>query len=290
MMAGKDPNARGSVFENEKTLFIGNLPEHVYENDLTLFFKSKGFEVSKIRIQYDPVTNQSRRFGFLNFKSEEEANKCLEACKNTEIGGRQITLSRKKDNIERDSQANLHVKNLPESLTQKDLEILFKDFGTIITCKLELSQDNKSRGFGYVQFSQQSEANEAMQKMNGYEVDGKKLSVTVLTRRNDRPEVMDNFTNLYVSNLPDNLTDEEFLQIFTPFGEIQNSKYNREKRCGYVKYYNHSQAQEAIDSLNQKKQFNGNCIFVQKHISAVQNQMMTGPMVQNIGQQMKKNY
>jgi RNA recognition motif-containing protein len=57
-----------------------------------------------------------------------------------------------------------------------------------------------------------------------------------------------------------------------------------------VKFHNHSQAQAAIEALHQKKEFNGNCIFVQKHIYASQNQIMTGPSVQNIGDQMKKNY
>lgn len=111
-----------------------------------------------------------------------------------------------------------------------------------------------------------------------------------MARRDQRPEVADYFTNLYVSNLPRNLSDEEFKAIFSPFGEIQNCKYSAEKGSGFVKYHNHNQAQAAIDGLHQRKEFDGNCIFVQKHIYANQNQMMTGPTAQNIGEQMKKNY
>jgi RNA recognition motif-containing protein len=113
------------TFENEKTLYIGNLAENTFENDLYKFFESKGHKVSNCKVVIDGTTMQHRHFGYLNFKTEEDALSCLEACKNMEINGRQITLSRKKDGFDLDTQANLHVKNLPDNLTQNQLHDLF---------------------------------------------------------------------------------------------------------------------------------------------------------------------
>lgn len=64
----------------------------------------------------DNITRKSKRYGYLNFKTEAEALKCLEEMNNKELNGRPIILSKKKDQ-EYDSQANLLVKNLPETYT-----------------------------------------------------------------------------------------------------------------------------------------------------------------------------
>jgi RNA recognition motif-containing protein len=56
--------------------------------------------------------------------------------------------------------------------------------------------------------------------MNGFKQDNKELQVTIFTKRNEREEVQDKFSNLYVSNLPTGLTEDEFRELFAPFGEI----------------------------------------------------------------------
>lgn len=131
-------------------------------------------------------------------------------------------MSKKKEkDSEFDAQANLLVKNLPESMTQNDLNQLFSKHGTIASCKLETTHDNKSRMFGYVQFDKAEAATAAIAALNGSKVEDKEIQVTVLTKRNDREEVQDQFSNLYVFNLPENLNEEQFKAIFAPIGEIQ---------------------------------------------------------------------
>ena len=154
----------------------------------------------------DQSSRKSRCFGYINFYQAEEAKRCLEEMNNTNIDGRQIVLNHKKSS-DFDSNANVLVKNLPESMTQQDLTELFKQHGEIISCKLELGPDNKSRGFGYVQFAKAEDAASAIQKLSGSNVQGKVLNLTVLTKRTDREETIDNFSNLYVSNIPSDWND-----------------------------------------------------------------------------------
>lgn len=106
-------------------------------------------------------------------------------------------------------------------MTQNDLNQLFSKHGTIASCKLETTHDNKSRMFGYVQFEKAEAATAAIAALNGSKVEDKEIQVTVLTKRNDREEVQDQFSNLYVFNLPENLNEEQFKAIFAPIGEIQ---------------------------------------------------------------------
>jgi RNA recognition motif-containing protein len=102
------------------------------------------------------------------------------------------------------------VKNLPENFTQSELNELFSKFGKIQSCKLEIFSDNKSKGFGYVQYVKVEDAQSAIESLNGSKVGDKEILVTVFTKKNEREEAPDKFSNLYVSNLPTNLSEDEF--------------------------------------------------------------------------------
>lgn len=131
------PKAAPVHFENNKTLYIGNLGENTFDGELYKFFSNNGHQVANCRVIIDTTTKKSKRFGYLNFKSEEEAIACLEKMNNMELGGRPIILNKKKES-EFDSQANLLVKNIPDSTTQVQLNELFSQFGVIVSCKVEM--------------------------------------------------------------------------------------------------------------------------------------------------------
>ena len=72
--------------------------------------------------------------------------------------------------------ANLFVFHLPNNLKDSDLYHIFKKFGNILSYRV-MTKDGKSRGFGFVNFDNTRSANEAIEEMNGYEIQGKKLKV-----------------------------------------------------------------------------------------------------------------
>lgn len=72
----------------------------------------------------------------------------------------------------------VYVGNLPWSVTKEKLEELFKEFGNIeeavvITDKFS----GRSKGFGFVTYSEDASADQAIEKMNEKEVEGRKLKV-----------------------------------------------------------------------------------------------------------------
>jgi RNA recognition motif-containing protein len=153
LSGGNPMQKQGSKFENEKTLIISNLADNTFENDLYKFFQSSGHNIIKCKVMIDFQTSKPKGFGYLNFRSEEEAVNCLNAMNNSVISGKTIQLSRKRDkDTEFEREANLLVKNLPENLTSNELNELFAKHGHVLSCKIEIGPDNKSRMFGYVQF------------------------------------------------------------------------------------------------------------------------------------------
>ena len=161
----------------------------------------------------DNTTNKSRLFGYLNFATPAEATRCLTEMSNATIDSKQIILNKKKE-ADFDTSANLLVKSLPADMTQGQLSDLFKPFGEIVSCKLEMMADNKSREFGYVQFKNAADAKTAMDKLNGSTHGNKTIVVEVHQKKSERVGASDNFLNLYISNLAENTTEAQIREVF----------------------------------------------------------------------------
>jgi hypothetical protein len=66
---------------------------------------------------------------------------------------------------------NLFVFHLPNEITNWDLYLLFRKYGTILSVHIMISKTTGlSRGFGFVSYSAKDEALAAMEGMNGYRV------------------------------------------------------------------------------------------------------------------------
>lgn len=73
------------------TVYIGNLPPDVTEEDLQDIFRQFG-EVLGVRLVMDKGTGQSRRFGFIDMASNEEAEAAIDALNECEIEGFELTV------------------------------------------------------------------------------------------------------------------------------------------------------------------------------------------------------
>ena len=66
---------------------------------------------------------------------------------------------------------NLFVFHLPNELTNWDLYLLFRKFGTIVSVHTMINKNTGlSRGFGFVSFSIEDEAIAAVRSMDGFRV------------------------------------------------------------------------------------------------------------------------
>ncbi|MFC0775112.1 RNA recognition motif domain-containing protein [Terrimonas alba] len=83
---------------------------------------------------------------------------------------------------------NMYVSNLGFHITADDLRKLFEPFGLVISVKIILDQaTGNSRGFGFVKMESGTEASLAMNKLNGKEMEGRFISISVAREREERP-------------------------------------------------------------------------------------------------------
>lgn len=72
----------------------------------------------------------------------------------------------------------LFIGSLPYSATQKQLEELFAQAGTVESATVILDRETgQSKGFGFVEMSSDEEAAAAITKFNGYNLDGRAIVV-----------------------------------------------------------------------------------------------------------------
>jgi cold-inducible RNA-binding protein len=76
------------------------------------------------------------------------------------------------------SNSKLYVGNLSFSVDETSLQQMFSEFGSVTSAKIIMDRDSgRSKGFGFVEMSSAAEAQAAIQKMNGHEVEGRALTV-----------------------------------------------------------------------------------------------------------------
>jgi RNA recognition motif-containing protein len=75
-----------------KRLFVGSLPYSITDEGLRELFAAHG-EVVSAKVIIDRESGRSKGFGFVEFGSDEEADKAIKALNNSEIDGRTIVVN-----------------------------------------------------------------------------------------------------------------------------------------------------------------------------------------------------
>merc|ERR1719495_2084410 len=146
---------------------------------------------------------KSKGFGFVSFESPEEAMNACEELNGQDLDGKTVFVGRAQKKAERQAElkkkfealkmerlnryqgVNLYVKNLDDTIDDDKLRQEFAPFGTITSAKV-MSEEGRSKGFGFVCFSSPEEATKAVTEMNGRIIVSKPLYVALAQRKEDR--------------------------------------------------------------------------------------------------------
>jgi RNA recognition motif-containing protein len=83
--------------------------------------------------------------------------------------------------------SKLYVGNLPFAGTAQDLEALFGQVGTVSVVEIIFDKfTGRSRGFAFVTMSSPEEAQKAVEKFHGFEMEGRALAVNIARPREER--------------------------------------------------------------------------------------------------------
>lgn len=81
----------------------------------------------------------------------------------------------------------LFVGGLPYSVTEPQLQELFSQAGNVVSCKIIIDRySGRSKGFGFVEFETDEEAENAIKMFNDYDMEGRKIAVNVARPMEER--------------------------------------------------------------------------------------------------------
>ncbi|CAF0867245.1 unnamed protein product [Rotaria sordida] len=182
-------------------IFIKNFGDQLDEEKLRELFSKHG-KILSFKIENDE-SGHSKGFGFCSFENPEEAEEAVQALNGYSIGDKQLYVGRfqkknerlseikRKKDLQRQERmnkyqgVNLYIKNLDDTIDDERLKKEFSKFGTITSAKV-MSENGRSKGFGFVCFSAPDEATKAVTEMNGSIVGSKPLYVALAQRKEER--------------------------------------------------------------------------------------------------------
>jgi RNA recognition motif-containing protein len=83
---------------------------------------------------------------------------------------------------------NIYVGNLPYSVTDADLRETFSPYGDVSSVQLISDKfTGESKGFGFVEMSNNSQADAAIKGLNGSNLKGRNITVNQAKPKGDRP-------------------------------------------------------------------------------------------------------
>lgn len=243
------------------SLYVGDLHPDVTEAMLFEKFSTAGHVLS-IRVCRDMITRRSLGYAYVNFQQPTDAERAIDTMNFDTIKGRPIRImwSQRDPSLRKSGIGNIFIKNLDKSIDNKALYDTFSAFGNILSCKIAMDEHG-SKGYGFVHFETEEAALNAIEKVNGMLLNGKKVFVGKFMTRRERMEILGDkakkFTNVYIKNFTDNIDEEKMRDMFTKYGNIVSCKVmtdpeGKMKGFGFVSFEDHEAAQKAVEELNGK--------------------------------------
>uniref|UniRef100_A0A7N0RHE6 RRM domain-containing protein n=1 Tax=Kalanchoe fedtschenkoi TaxID=63787 RepID=A0A7N0RHE6_KALFE len=198
-------------FSPDLKLFVGNLPFNVDSADLAGLFEQAG-NVEMVEVIYDKMTGRSRGFGFVTMSTIEEVQAAAQQFNGYEFAGRPLRVNSGPPPPKReesgfrggrsesgygggrdesgyrggrssqsfDSGSRLYVGNLSWAVDNSSLENLFSEQGKVVEARVVYDRESgRSRGFGFVTYSSAEEANNAIESLDGVDLSGRSIRVTI---------------------------------------------------------------------------------------------------------------
>jgi RNA recognition motif-containing protein len=82
---------------------------------------------------------------------------------------------------------NIYVGSLHFKMNEAELKEIFEEYGEVTSAKIIIDKySGKSKGFGFVEMPNESEAKKAIEELNGAEVSGRNIIVNESIERSDR--------------------------------------------------------------------------------------------------------
>lgn len=281
-----------SIEDRSKRVYVGNLAWEVSWQDLKDHMKSTGLTVTRANVMTTP-DGRSKGCGIAEFSTAEEAQKAVVDLNETELSGRQIFV--REDREEKSGTASfgrpsggaasghrfttgeeaknrrVYVGNLSWDVAWQDLKDHMRQAGEVVHAEVITEFSGRSKGCGIVEYSSESEAQEAISSLTDTELKGRMIFV-----REDRESNQAGHpsggriqnTSVYVWNLAPEVSWQDLKDHMRKAGNVDSAtiltnSHGESVGCGVVVYQRPQEAARAIREL-QNSELKGRPMFARE--------------------------
>uniref|UniRef100_A0A8C1L447 RNA binding motif, single stranded interacting protein 2b n=1 Tax=Cyprinus carpio TaxID=7962 RepID=A0A8C1L447_CYPCA len=145
------------------------------------------------------------------------------------------------------SKTNLYIRGLHPGTTDQDLVKLCQPYGKIVSTKAILDKTtNKCKGYGFVDFDSQASAQKAVTALKASGVQAQ------MAKQQEQDP-----TNLYISNLPLSMDEQELESMLKPFSQVISTRILRDangtsRGVGFARMESTEKCEAIIQHFNGK--------------------------------------
>ncbi|CAL9067627.1 unnamed protein product [Musa banksii] len=265
-----------------RSVYVGNVHLQVTEALLQEVFQSTGLvEGCKL------IRKEKSSFGFVDYYDRQSAALAIVTLNGRQLFGQPLKVNWAYASGQREDTSghyNIFVGDLSPEITDATLFACFSVYSSCSDARVMWDQKTgRSRGFGFVSFRNQQDAQSAINDLTGKWLGSRQIRCNWATKgananedkqnsdsknvmdltngsaedgqentNDDGPENNPQYTTVYVGNLAHEVTQLDLHRQFHGLGAgvIEEVRIQREKGFGFVRYSNHSEAALAIQIGN----------------------------------------
>ncbi|MEB3245996.1 MAG: hypothetical protein VKJ06_08450 [Vampirovibrionales bacterium] len=152
----------------------------------------------------------------------------------------------------------LFITNISWAVTEPELNDLFSTVGTVEAIKLPVnSQTGKNKGYAFVVMTTDEEGQQAIERLNGYNLSGRELTVTVQdeSRRQASEPVKTN--KLFIRNIAPSVDGNALHTLISQAGQVNSLQVPLDRETGahrgfaFVEMATDDEAEQVITRFNE---------------------------------------
>ena len=250
---------------NDKTmLYLTDLPYRISIFDIQDFLSKYKDDIAKIM---SPEMNQRNIIKGkpiaikVLFKNNESADKCRKEMNLKKLWNKSVRIMWEESNtsLRYNIKNNIFIRGIPKTTTPREVYEYFMQFGDIFSCKVPEDEQGKHKGYGYITYYSNEDAEKALKETKGKKIfDSLNVEIEHFQKKNERMINNNNENNnhkIYINNLPEKYTIAELNSLCKEYGNVLNANIFSDRigqKFGIVEFTNENEAKDAMSKLNEK--------------------------------------
>lgn len=240
-------------------IFVGGLDKDAKEDDLWKAFDAAG-EILHVRLAMNNKTGKNKGFAFVRFATAADAKNALEKYPKVKICGNQCDAAPVEGND------TIFLGNIDRKWKTEDVVRFLEKAGVdkieVVTLKTNPENMENNRGFAFVEFETNKDAQIAFHKLKKNDVIGKNQKIKIAWAQpliEPSEEEILNVKSVYAEYLPPSWDEEKVKEHFKRFGEIENIVLakdltsSKRKDFAFINYSTRDAALACIEAVSRER-------------------------------------